>query len=98
MSDKTLISLRISAEALAALDTWPGKSRTDQIESLILWATLQRPTLEDDLDQLRQQIDAARAELRDLQDLRRRLARVGDLLDQAAASLDCDTSERSRRA
>lgn len=98
MSSKTLISLRLSAEALAALDTWPGKSRTDQIESLILWATLQRPTLEDDLDQLRRQIDAARAELRDLQDLRRRLDRVGDLLDQAAASLDCDTSERRRRA
>lgn len=81
-SDKTLISVRLSGEALAALDTWPGMNRTDKLEGLIMEATLRRPAMLDELAELADAIKDARAELADLRDIRRRLSNLDHRLNE----------------
>lgn len=85
-SDKTLISVRLSGEALAALDGWPGSTRTERLEGLIMEATLRRPAMLDELAELTDAITEARAELADLRALRRRLAD----LDHKLAAIERD--------
>lgn len=83
---KTLISVRLCGEALAALDTWPGKSRTDKLESLIMQATLERPAREAELEELESLIADARRELADLRKTRQLVEDVnyslGDVLEK----------------
>lgn len=85
-STKTLISVRLCGEALAALDSWPGKSRTDKLESLIMQATLERPAKEAELEDLESQIAEARRELADLRRTRQLVEDVnyslGDVLEK----------------
>lgn len=85
-STKTLISVRLCGEALAALDSWPGKSRTDKLESLIMQATLERPVKEAELEELEGLIADARRELADLRRTRQLVEDVnyslGDVLEK----------------
>ncbi len=90
-SDKTLISIRLSGEALAALDAWPGSTRTDRLEGLIMDATLRRPAMLDELADLQDRIQTARAELADLRSLRRRLSD----LDHRLAAIERDMMTES---
>jgi len=85
-SEKTLISVRLSGEALAALDTWPGSTRTERLEGLIIEATLRRPAMLDELAELTDSINEARAELADLRAIRRRLSD----LDHKLAAIERD--------
>ena len=85
-SEKTLISVRLSGEALAALDTWPGSTRTERLEGLIIEATLRRPAMLDELSELTDSINEARAELADLRAIRRRLSD----LDHKLAAIERD--------
>lgn len=86
-SDKTLISVRLSAEALAALDTWPGENRTDRLEGLIMRATLERRALEDQLDDLRRQIAEAWVQYHEIHHLMDKKVEIGDLLEKILADL-----------
>ena len=86
-SDKTLISVRLSAEALAALDTWPGENRTDRLEALIMRASLERRALEDQLDDLRRQIAEAWVQYYEIHHLMDKKAEIGDLLEKILADL-----------
>ena len=83
---KTLISVRLCGEALAALDTWPGKSRTDKLEGLIMQATLERPAREAELEELEGLIADARRELANLRQTRQLVEDVnyslGDVLEK----------------
>lgn len=83
---KTLISCRLCGEALAALDSWPGKSRTDKLENLIIQATLERPAKEQQLEELEVLIEEARKELADLRHTRQLVSDVnyslGDILEK----------------
>lgn len=85
-STKTLISCRLCGEALAALDTWPGKSRTEKLEGLIMMATLERPAKEQQLEELEALIEEARRELTDLRKTRQLVEDVnyslGDVLEK----------------
>lgn len=85
-STKTLISCRLCGEALAALDTWPGKSRTDKLEGLIMMATLERPAKEAELEELEGLIADARRELANLRKTRQLVEDVnyslGDILEK----------------
>lgn len=86
---KTLISVRLCGEALAALDTWPGKSRTDKLEGLIMQATLERPAREAELEELEGLIADARRELADLRKSRELVTSInyalGDVLERITA-------------
>lgn len=85
-STKTLISVRLCGEALAALDSWPGKSRTDKLENLIIQATLERPAKEQQLEELECLIEDARRELSNLRKTRQLVEDVnyslGDVLEK----------------
>lgn len=85
-STKTLISVRLCGEALAALDSWPGKSRTDKLESLIMQATMERPAKEAELEELEGLIADARQELANLRQTRQLVEDVnyslGDVLEK----------------
>lgn len=58
-TSSTLISVRLSAEALAAIDAAPGKNRTDKLEALVLLRSLELPaTLAEGLATLAERLEA----------------------------------------
>lgn len=81
----TLISVRLSAEALAAIDAAPGRNRTDKLEALVLLHSLELPATLAALAAARKELAEARQALAGAHRARVQLERLEALATQAAA-------------
>lgn len=80
----TLISVRLSAEALAAIDAAPGKNRTDKLEALVLLRSMELPATLAALAAARQELTEARQALAGVRRAQAALERLEALAAQAA--------------
>lgn len=80
----TLISVRLSAEALAAIDAAPGRNRTDKLEALVLLRSMELPDTLAALEAARRELTEARQALAGVRRAQAALERLEALAAHAA--------------
>lgn len=93
----TLISVRLSAEALAAIDAAPGRNRTDKLEALVLLRSLELPATLAALAAVRKELAEARQALAGAHRARIQLERLEALATQAATEAGAPDAPPPRR-